>query len=176
MELGVGGYESSDGSELREPTRPARSLSAVTSWFRPMNSSIPELTPAGQKAVDSMIESAQPLVPDDESVRYAWAVKKGIGTHPLMMATWFTQVLIVFQQFRVVAVTDSAIYVFKAGWFRRHHPKRLLRTVPRESLDVDKGGKVVLGPETVRVERRYWPVLLAAGVAIHGRRNDDGSS
>lgn len=122
-----------------------------------------------------MIESTQPLVPEGESVRYAWAAKKGIGAHPLMMATWFTQVLIVFQQFRVVAVTDSAIYVFKAGWFRRHQPKRLLRTVPRESLNVDKG-KVVLGLESVRVERRYWPVLLSAGVAIHGRRSEAGSS
>ena len=109
-------------------------------------------------------------------MRYAWAAKKGLGSHPLMMPTWFTQVLIVFQQFRVVAVTDSAIYVFKAGWFRRHQPKRLLRTVPRASLDVVKGGKVVLGPEKVRVERRYWPVLLAAGVAIHGRRGEDASS
>jgi hypothetical protein len=131
-----------------------------------MSTSVPPLTPAGQKAVDSMIQLCQPLVPDGESVRYAWAVKKGLGTHPLMMATWFTQVLIVFQQFRVVAVTDSAIHVFKAGWFRRHLPKRLLRTLPLESLDVVKG-KLVLGPETVRVERRYWPVLIAAGRAIH---------
>jgi hypothetical protein len=132
-----------------------------------MSTSVPQLTPAGQKAVDSMIELCQPLVPDGEVVRYAWAVKKGLGTHPLMMATWFTQVLIVFQQFRVVAVTDSAIYVFKAGWFRRHVPRQLLRTLPPVSLDVVKG-KLVLGPETVRVERRYWPVLLAAGQAIHG--------
>lgn len=114
-----------------------------------------------------MIKLCQPLVHDGKSVRYAWPVKKGLGTHPLMMATWFTQVLIVFQQFRVVAVTDSEIYVFKAGWFRRHVPRRLLRTLPAESLDVVKG-KVALGPETVRVERRYWPVLLAAGQAIHG--------
>jgi hypothetical protein len=132
-----------------------------------MSTSVPALTAAGQKAVDSMIKLCQPLVPDGESVRYAWAVKKGLGTHPLMMATWFTQVLIVFQQFRVVAVTDSAIHVFKAGWFRRHLPKRLLRTLPLASLDVVKG-KLVLGPETVRVERRYWPVLIAAGRAIHG--------
>jgi hypothetical protein len=55
-------------------------------------------------------------------------VKKGLGSHPLMMATRFTQVLIVFQQFRVVAVTDSAIHVFKAGWFRRHVPRRLHRS------------------------------------------------
>jgi hypothetical protein len=139
-----------------------------------MTSSVPELTPAGRKAVESMIDSCQPLVPDDESVRYAWAAKKGLGTHPLMMATWFTQVLIVFQQFRVVAVTDSAMYVFKSGWFRRHQPKRLLRTLPRESLDVVKG-KVVLGSETVRVERRYWPVLLAAGVEIHRPDSEDGA-
>jgi hypothetical protein len=122
-----------------------------------------------------MIESCQPLVPDGDTVRYALAAKKGIGTHPLMMATWFTQVLIVFQQFRVVAVTDSAVYVFKAGWFRRHQPKRLLRTLPRESLDVVKG-KVVLGPETVRIERRYWPVLLAVGRAIYGGVSEAGSS
>jgi hypothetical protein len=132
-----------------------------------MSTAVPNLTPAAQRAVDSMIELSQPLVPDGEAVRYAWPVKKGIGTHPLMMATWFTQVLIVFQQFRVVAVTESAVHVFKAGWFRRHVPKQLLRTLPMESLDVVKG-KLVLGPETVRVERRYWPVILAAGRAIYG--------
>ncbi len=120
----------------------------------------PELRPATQKSVDAMIERCSALVSTGEIIRSAWPVKKGIGTHPLMMATWFTQVLIVFQQFRVVAVGDSAIYVFKAGWFRRTTPKELLRTLPPGSLAMKKG-KLTLGPETVRVERPYWPLAVA---------------
>lgn len=125
-----------------------------------MSAQTPKLKPATQKSVDELTERCSPLVPQGETVRFALPVRKGIGSHPLMMATWFTQVLIVFQQFRVVAVTDSALYVFKAGWFRRTTPMELLHTLPRDSLLAQKG-KLKLGPETVRVERRYWPLVAA---------------
>lgn len=121
----------------------------------------PELKPAARPAFEAMVQATQDLVVG-EAVRYAWPVKKGLGSNPWVMALWFTQVLLVFQSFRVVAVTDEAVHVFRAGWFRRKVPRELLRTLSPGEFELQAAGRLVLGPERVRVEPRWRPVALAA--------------
>lgn len=77
----------------------------------------PELKLATQKSVGELTERCSTLVPQGETVRLAWPVRKGTGSHPL----------------------------------------------PRDSLLAQKG-KLKLGPETVRVVRRYWPLVAATTV------------
>jgi|SRR5579884_3928642 len=82
--------------------------------------------------------------------------------------------LVVLNRPRIIAVTDNAIVVFKAGQFRwgRTHPKQELYRVPRSTkLGPFKHGwtKVDLGQERIWVHRRAYPLLeradQTAGVA-----------
>jgi hypothetical protein len=56
--------------------------------------------------------------------------RAGLGSSRLMLLSWFTQILLAFQTFRVIAVTDSAVRVFKSGWFTRYKPGQMLFSLP----------------------------------------------
>jgi hypothetical protein len=126
----------------------------------------PEFKPTVQRSVERMVEQCQALLDGPEVVRLAFPVKGGVGANRLILVSWFTQVLLVFQKFRVVAATDDELLVFKAGWFTRTKPSELLRTLPRDTpLTLGRAGVLQLGPEKVRVERTYAPVVAAVAEA-----------
>jgi hypothetical protein len=128
---------------------------------------VPDSIPAGlpaarRRRIAQVMERCQALAPEGQTVRLAFAVKKGIGSNPLVVLFWFTQLLLVFQQFRVVAVTDDAILVFKSTWFKRETPKRLLQTLPRDTpLTPARRSMLQLGTEKVTVYGLYRPALDA---------------
>lgn len=70
---------------------------------------------------------------------------------------------------RVVAVSDDAIYVLEARFWWKWRPKRLLRTLPRTTYFGMMGGpwtKIRLGPETAYVNMRFFKDVRAADLDV----------
>src|SRR6266567_3834883 len=108
------------------------------------------LSPGQRKYVERLVARCQPLMSDDEQVLTAFTVVKGIGSDKLVLISWFTQPLLFLQQFRVVAVTERNVHVFKSGFVTRFKPKQLLRTLPRSTaIRPSQGVRFELGPERV---------------------------
>jgi len=81
-----------------------------------------------------IIAECEALLPAGTTVNFAWTAQTGLKPTWRLLTSW----LLILNKSRIVAVTDSRIYVFSARWspFTRSHPKRLVQDVARAEAEL----------------------------------------
>lgn len=79
------------------------------------------------KLRDKLASRSQPLLPPNSSIRQVFMCQTGPSPY------WFLLTYLVFPwiKYRIVCVTDDAIYILRAGKFAPSFPKELVETTPR---------------------------------------------
>jgi hypothetical protein len=106
-------------------------------------------------------ERVQPFLPTGTVIRQVFGVQRSV---PIPIAV-INVILTPLRGWRVVAVTDEAIYVLAASYWLTWRPKRLLRTLPRTTYFGLMDGpytKIQLGPESAWVFWRFYKDVEAA--------------
>lgn len=109
---------------------------------------------------DKLAARSQPLLPPGSNIRHTFACQT--GPNP-----WFfllTYLIFFWIQYRIVAVTDDAIYVMRSSKFTLK-PKEVLATLPRQTrLGPVSGlwGKLDLMGQTHWVHKRFHKDIEAA--------------
>lgn len=114
-----------------------------------------------------LLENAQSMLPG-ERVRYAFTGQTGLHPRWRFLSFW----LIVANKPRVVAVTDDAVVVMRAGQWRwaRQRPREVLYRLARQTVigPLSRGGwsKVRLGHEAIWVSRLAYGVIEKANAEL----------
>jgi hypothetical protein len=120
--------------------------------------------------MSKFLERTQQMLPD-EPVRYAFTGQTGLRPTWAWVADW----LIVLNRPRIVAVTDDAVVVMKAGQLRwqRKTPKAILQRLPRATRlgPVGRRGytRITLADERIWVSGVTHPLIEKADAEIDAR-------
>lgn len=115
---------------------------------------------------DKLASRCQPLLPPNSQIRHAFVCQTGPSPW-LFIVTWLTYFWI---QYRIVCVTDEAIYVLRSSKVR-YAPKAVIAELPRDQqLGPVEGvwSKIYLAGERHWVNKRFHKDIEAAD---HGRRS-----
>jgi hypothetical protein len=140
------------GSPLLRESPPPSPKAATGSWDYPMPS---------QRVY--IAERAQAFLPSGAVIRQVFGVQRAF---PIPIS-FINAIVTPLMGWRVVAVSDDAVYVLEASFWFKWRPKRLLRTLPRTTYFGMMGGpwtKIQLGPETAYVNWRFFKDVRAANI------------
>ena len=110
---------------------------------------------------DKLKERVQPLLEPGEQVQQVF-MAQAASPYWVIISYW---ILIVKGGYRIVAVTDRNIVVFKAGAFMPSKPGKLLQRLPRTAIGPLSGklwGTATLGSEKLWISRRFFSDVTAA--------------
>jgi hypothetical protein len=114
---------------------------------------------------DKIADRSRPFITGDAPVRQTFLCQT--GPNPFFFI--LTYLIIFAIQYRIVVVTDDAIYLLKAGKFRPAQPKELVAKLPRQQqLGPVKGlwSAVHLNGERHWVHKRFHKDVEAADQAM----------
>jgi hypothetical protein len=116
---------------------------------------------------DKLITRSQPLLPEGAVIRQAFSCQT--GPNPMWAA--ITAFIFVSIKYRIVAVTDDAIYVMDSSKLKLA-PKQIIATLPRSTRIGPVSGlwtRVQLGDERVWINKRFRKDVEAADAAALAR-------
>jgi hypothetical protein len=113
---------------------------------------------------DKLAERVQPMLEPGEQIQQVFMAQGGPSPYWMFLTYW---VVIFGAKYRIVAVTDRAIVVFKGSSMVPSKPKGLLGRGPRHIIGPATGlwGKCTVGPEQLWVHKRFHKDVLAADTA-----------
>jgi hypothetical protein len=112
---------------------------------------------------DKLATRSQPLLPDGATIRHVFVGQT--GPNPMWLAV--TSFILFSVKYRVVAVTDDAIYVMHSSKMKLA-PKEIVATLPRSTRIGPMSGlwtRVQLGDERVWINKRFRKDVEAADAA-----------
>ncbi len=120
---------------------------------------------------DKLRDRVQPFLAPGEQIEQIFLAQGGPNPLLQLVTIW---IVIFGAKYRIVAVTDRAIVVFKGGSFVPSQPKVLLGRSQRHVMGPTSGlwAKCMIGPEQLWVHRRFHKDVTAADettAAVLGR-------
>jgi len=112
---------------------------------------------------DKLKHRSQALLEPDEQVQQVFLAQAGPNPNLLFI----TSLISFLSSYRVVAVTDRAVVVLKAGMWRPSFPKEVLERLPRDTQIGPPSGALwsstkLPGDKTTWVHRRFYKDVEAA--------------
>jgi hypothetical protein len=113
---------------------------------------------------DKLTSRVQPMLEPGEQVQQVFMAQGGANPFFALVSIW---VVIFTGKYRIVAVTDRAIVVFKGKSISPSFPAELLGRGPRHIMGPAKGfwSKCNVGPEKLWVHKRFHKDVNAADAA-----------
>jgi hypothetical protein len=129
---------------------------------------MPPMLDAGEPRHPEIAQRCEPFLPPGAVIRHVF----GASPYPRFLPAIIGLPLTLLHGDRIVAVTDDAVFVLRATHWWGWTPKRLLRTLPRDTRFGPVNGMVVtripLGGELLRVGWRFFPDVEAADHDLRG--------
>ncbi len=109
---------------------------------------------------DKLVERVQPMLEPGEQIQQVFMARGGPNPMWGLLTAWVAFAA----KYRIVAVTDRGVVVFKAGSFVPTKPSVLLGRSPRHVFGPVSGvwAKCTVGPEQLWVHKRFHKDVEAA--------------